>query len=64
MEENRLISGEQLAALLQVNPGTIRKWRCTGRGPKPVKFERMVRYRASDVEAWINRFAGGGETTA
>lgn len=33
---------------------TQSQWRYLGRGPTYVKVGRMVRYRRSDIEAWLN----------
>lgn len=37
-----------------VKPGTFQQWRWNGRGgPRWYKFGHKVRYRRSDVRAWI-----------
>jgi hypothetical protein len=36
-----------------VPPGTLKQWRHLGKGPRYVKFGRHVRYRRSDLDAWI-----------
>lgn len=43
----------ELAAWLQVPPETVYKWRYTGSGPRGVRLGRHVRYRRTDVEAWL-----------
>jgi hypothetical protein len=40
---------------------TLRSWRHEGRGPKFIKVEgTLVRYRLSDIEAFLNSLPGGG----
>lgn len=48
------LSERQAAALLDISPGTLSVWRSTGRYCIPfVKIGRKVRYRKSDLDAWI-----------
>ena len=49
-----LIAGE-FAERARVSVRTIRKWKAKGVGPKPIQPEgsRIVRYRQSEVEAWL-----------
>lgn len=44
---------EQLADELAVEVRTIREWRVKGTGPKVHKIGRFLRYRRSEVEAWL-----------
>ena len=57
MAGERHLTAEQLAERLQCRPQTLAEWRCKGVGPKFVKFgvskQARVRYRESDVDAWI-----------
>jgi len=42
------------AAYIGVKPGTLAVWRSTKRYPLPyVKCGRLVRYRRSDLEVWL-----------
>lgn len=51
---SRLLTTAQAAAFLNVSPRTAETWRRTGRGPVFVAISRnAVRYRLSDLEAWI-----------
>jgi len=43
----------ELAAFLGVPIATLRKWRREGVGPRAFKVGRHLRYRCSDVEAWL-----------
>ncbi|QXV62909.1 DNA-binding protein [Amycolatopsis sp. TNS106] len=50
------MSTEEVAALLHVDPSTVRRWR-TARPPQGPPFvplsERVIVYSASDVDAWL-----------
>lgn len=49
-----LLSEAQAAEMLNVKPGTLSVWRCTRRYPlRYVKVGRFVRYRQSDIEAFL-----------
>lgn len=45
---------EQLAEALQVSVKTLQDWRYRGRGPAYIRVGGAVRYRASDVAAWLD----------
>ena len=50
-----LLNEVSAATLLGVTPGTLSVWRCTGRYNLPfIKIGRKVRYRRSDLIAWLN----------
>jgi len=50
-----LLNTEQAAEILQLTAGTLTVWRCTRRYPlRYVKVGGKVRYRASDLEAFLN----------
>ncbi len=48
-----LLSVEQLAELLGVPVATVYRWNYLGTGPQRLAIGRHVRYRLSDVEAWL-----------
>lgn len=51
----------QAAAFLDVKPTTLQVWRCTKRYPLPfVKVGRLVRYRQSDLDAFLRSRTQGG----
>lgn len=54
-ERKNLITSAKVAEMLGVSEWCLRNWRHLGtKGPKFIKLgERFVRYRLSDVEAWI-----------
>jgi excisionase family DNA binding protein len=43
----------RLCALLGISSVTATKWRAKAKGPPFIKVGRLVRYRNSDVEAWL-----------
>ena len=52
---SQLLDETQAAAKLTVSPGTLGVWRSTGRYNLPfIKVGRMVRYRQSDLDAWLD----------
>lgn len=46
-----------LAQFLRVPLGTVYRWRQHGEGPRGYRVGRHVRYRLSEVEAWLERQA-------
>jgi predicted DNA-binding transcriptional regulator AlpA len=48
-----LIDEPALAARLGVSRSTLQSWRYAGRGPCFIKLGRMIRYRTSDVDAYL-----------
>ncbi len=53
--DTQLLTTDQLAAELGVHPMTLAAWRMVdGQGPPFVKVGSAVRYRRSDVEAWLD----------
>ena len=49
-----LIDESALASRLGVSRSTLQSWRYSGRGPRFIKLRRMVRYRVTDVNAYLN----------
>jgi len=49
-----LLDQDQAAEVLSVRPRTMESWRCRGGGPPFVRIGRHVRYRLSDLHAWID----------
>lgn len=52
-DERGLITAKDLSAWLAVPCSVLANWRYLGSGPKYVKVGRLVRYRTSDVETWL-----------
>jgi excisionase family DNA binding protein len=53
----RLETMQEIADFLGVPVATMRAWRNQRRGPVSYKVGRHVRYRRSEVEAWLNETA-------
>jgi len=55
MLTQELLTREEAAELLGIRPQTLAAWKCLGRqGPPYVRVGmRAIRYRRSDLEAWL-----------
>ena len=51
--EEPLLTEREVAALTKTSPKMWQNRRCAGDGPAFLKIGRAVRYRRSEVEAWI-----------
>jgi predicted DNA-binding transcriptional regulator AlpA len=49
-----ILSEKEAAALLDVNPGTLKRWRSEGKGPAYTK-DGSVRYLRSDIDQYLER---------
>jgi predicted DNA-binding transcriptional regulator AlpA len=58
---SEFVSDAELARRLGLSPATLQKWRSQAKGPRWVRMGRAIRYRVSDVEAWVNAQTVGGE---
>jgi len=54
MHSDQYFTTIETAQKLRIQPCTLEAWRCRGGGPVFVKFGRAVRYRLSDLEAFVN----------
>lgn len=52
---DKLLTLQEVAEYLGVPPATLYQWRYRGEGPSGYKVGRHVRYRVSDVEAWLEQ---------
>jgi predicted DNA-binding transcriptional regulator AlpA len=50
-----LLNDEQAAALLGVEPRTLRLWRNTRALPHIRITPKVIRYRRTDINAWLDR---------
>lgn len=50
-----ILPTKAVAARLQVAEQTLAKWRTEGIGPRYLRMGRTIRYRASDVDAFIEQ---------
>lgn len=51
--DSPFIDEKQLCAELRISSVTATKWRAKAVGPPFIKVGRLVRYRRTDVEAWL-----------
>lgn len=49
----QFLTVDELAQVLRVPKATVYRWRSTGDGPKGYAVGRYVRFRWTDVEAWL-----------
>lgn len=50
----QLLTTAKAAGYLRLSQSTLNKWRCVGGGPRFVKLGRAVRYRKSDLDAYLD----------
>lgn len=55
----RLITADEVAALINISPKSIYRWASEGRLPS-FREGRVIRFLASDVEAFIKSRIGAG----
>lgn len=60
MPDSALMSPADLAEYLKVPIKTIYNWRSDGSGPRGIRVGRHVRFRRTDIEAWLDRNTEGG----
>lgn len=53
----RLLSMDEVAEMLGVPKRTIDNWRAVGKGPRGIVVGRWVRFRPTDVDAWLEKQA-------
>jgi excisionase family DNA binding protein len=54
MSDTRALwTSEEVAEVLQMPVRTLERWRHVGSGPRYIAMGRHIRYRWSDVEAWL-----------
>jgi excisionase family DNA binding protein len=51
---DKLLTLEQVAELLQVPARTLYSWRYKGEGPQGLRVGRHIRYRAADLDRWVD----------
>lgn len=49
----RLLTTDDLAAMVGVKPRTVERWRADGEGPPFMLFGRTIRYHPARVQAWM-----------
>ncbi len=53
--EDKIFTPRQLTAYLETSVSALSQYRALDIGPTYFKIGRMVRYRLSDVEVWLNQ---------
>ncbi len=61
---NPHMSPEQVAEEFGVSLATVYKWRSQRTGPPGFRVGRHVRYRQSDIDAWLDSHAVGPRPAA
>lgn len=51
---SELMAPAELGHRLAKSTAVLANWRYLGTGPRFIKLNRAVRYRVSDVEAWLD----------
>lgn len=51
--ESILVTADDVAAMLKISTRTLWRLRSTGKLPQPIRLGGSVRWRASDIDAWI-----------
>jgi len=51
----QLLTEDQTSKVLQCTKSALRRWRRERRGPRFVKMGRLIRYRQSDLEAYVDQ---------
>jgi predicted DNA-binding transcriptional regulator AlpA len=52
-ESDALLVEIEAADLLKLSARTLQAWRTNGQGPAFVRAGRAIRYRRSDIAAWV-----------
>lgn len=54
-DQDEFLTGAEFAALAKVTIRAVRRWATKGIGPAPVRPQGsgLVRYKSSDVHAWL-----------
>jgi predicted DNA-binding transcriptional regulator AlpA len=60
-----LLNEHDVARITGLSVASVRRWRLFKQGPKYIKIGASVRYRATDVSAWLeSRPTGGDQSNA
>lgn len=57
-DDDTLTTPAELAMKVKVSTRTLQDWRSKGIGPKWIKTGKVVRYRSSDIAAWLKSQEG------
>ena len=53
-ELERLLSIDEVADYIGIPKSSLYRWRVSGGGPRAMKVGKHLRFRRSDLEAWLN----------
>jgi len=56
----QLLTEKQVSIITGLAVATLRNWRCKRVGPPSLKLGGAVRYRAADIDRWIERLGHSG----
>jgi hypothetical protein len=56
------LTEKDVAKQIKVSLASLRRWRLLQRGPRFIKVGALVRYRAEDLEQWLETLPAGGTT--
>jgi predicted DNA-binding transcriptional regulator AlpA len=54
------LTEKDVAQQIKVSLASLRRWRLGQRGPRFLKIGGLVRYRAEDLEQWLETLPAGG----
>ncbi len=54
------LTEKEVAEQIKVSLASLRRWRLLQRGPRFIKVGALVRYRAEDLEQWLETLPAGG----
>jgi hypothetical protein len=57
-----LLNENDVARILAVSLGSLRRWRLLGQGPRFIKIGALVRYRPEDVQVFLDNRPTGGNS--
>ena len=52
--EDELLTTKQVAKLLTVSQATLESWRSGGGGPRYCRIGKLIRYRRSALQQWLD----------
>lgn len=58
-QRGRLLTTEEVAAILGVTPGYVKQLRYTNKGPAFIRLGRAIRYAPGDVVAYARQVRNG-----
>jgi hypothetical protein len=55
IDPHELISANEAAQLLHLEPSTLADWRCDDKGPAYIRLGKRIFYRRADISTWIGQ---------